>query len=306
MPNPKVTAALDAMEGVEVLSPQNVEELDAHIDDGLRADVLFVMGARDPALSRADRLGARWVHIGATGIDGLAPEVLINRTVTCGRGLSAVPIAEFVMASILAFEKQLPSLWLSAPPERRGSIRLGELSTKTLGLIGLGGIGLAVARRALAFDMAVLAVRRSGAPSELPGVTVLDSLDALLPRVDHLVLAAPATAETSSLIGVPALGLIKQGVHMVNIARGSLIDQDALRGALDDDRVALASLDVTDPEPLPEGHWMYSHPRVHLTPHISWSSPDAPRRLVASFVDNLVRFLSGQPLEGVVHAEHGY
>jgi phosphoglycerate dehydrogenase-like enzyme len=95
-------------------------------------------------------------------------------------------------------------------------------------------------------------------------------------------------------------------VHLVNIARGSLIDQDALRVALDRGWVALASLDVTEPEPLPAGHWLYTHPKVRLSPHISWSMPDASSILVATFVDNLRRYERGEPLEGVVDVAAGY
>jgi len=92
----------------------------------------------------------------------------------------------------------------------------------------------------------------------------------------------------------------------VNIARGGLIDQDALRVALDDGRVAVASLDTVEPEPLPAGHWLYSHPRVRLTPHVSWSSPEGGRRIFELFLENLGRYLQGEPLEGVVDPVERY
>jgi phosphoglycerate dehydrogenase-like enzyme len=99
---------------------------------------------------------------------------------------------------------------------------------------------------------------------------------------------------------------MKPGVHLVNIARGSLIDQDALRQALDSRRVAMASLDVVDPEPLPDGHWMYGDRRVRLSPHISWSSPGSQFRTVEMFLDNLRRYRAGEPLHGVVDLDAGY
>ena len=99
---------------------------------------------------------------------------------------------------------------------------------------------------------------------------------------------------------------VKPGVHLVNIARGSLVDQDALRDALDAGRVAMASLDAVDPEPLPAGHWMYEHPKVRLSPHISWSMPGASDILVRTFVENVRRYQAGQPLEGVVDVDAGY
>ena len=132
-----------------------------------------------------------------TGIDNL-PAVCFEhgRTVTCARGLSAVPISEWVLAQILTFEKRLPSSWMTEPPEK-WAIRtppLGELYGKTLGLVGLGGIGEAVAVRALAFGMRVVAVRRTSRPSAVAGVEVLPDLDQLLAAADHLVLAAPGHA----------------------------------------------------------------------------------------------------------------
>src|SRR5262249_61973902 len=99
---------------------------------------------------------------------------------------------------------------------------------------------------------------------------------------------------------------VKAGGHIVNIARGWLIDQEALRRALDDDRVAMATLDTVTPEPLPEQHWMYSHPKVRVTAHVSWSSPHAWDRMLQCFADNLARFAAGEPLEGVVDPDAGY
>jgi phosphoglycerate dehydrogenase-like enzyme len=289
-----------------VVTVDDIEDLHARIAEGFRADAMFVMGSQDPALCRLDDLGVRWVHVGAAGTDGLTQHVFDGRTVTCGRGVSAVPIAEFVLASILAFEKRFPDTWLERPPDRWASARLGELATKSLGIIGLGGIGTAIAQRALAFDMDVVAIRRSPRPSPIAGIEIVGELEDLLSRVDHLAIAAPATPATEHLIDARTLQAVKPGIHLVNIARGTLIDQDALRVALDDGRVALASLDVTDPEPLPEGHWMYHHPAVHLSAHVSWSSPQASGRLVGAFVDNLHRFVAGEPLDGIVQAEHGY
>jgi phosphoglycerate dehydrogenase-like enzyme len=100
--------------------------------------------------------------------------------------------------------------------------------------------------------------------------------------------------------------MVKPGVHLVNIARGGLVDQEALLVALDDGRVARATLDVTDPEPLPEGHWMFTHPKVRLTGHISWSSPAGFEPLVAAAIDNLGRYLRGEELLGVVDRAEGY
>jgi phosphoglycerate dehydrogenase-like enzyme len=207
---------------------------------------------------------------------------------------------------MLAFEKQFPATWLSESPEHWNLAHLGELAGKTLGLVGLGGIGMAVATRALAFDMHVRALRRTSKPADDPRIEIVTDLADLLATADHVVLAAPGTAATRHLLDAGAFAQMKPGAHIVNIARGSLIDQDALRVALDNGRVALASLDCVDPEPLPAEHWMYSHPKVRLSAHVSWASPNATARMFASFASNLRRYVDGQPLEGVIDVDEGY
>ena len=116
----------------------------------------------------------------------------------------------------------------------------------------------------------------------------------------------PQRARTRHLLDAGVFAHVKPGVHIVNIARGALIDQDALRIALDDGRVALATLDTVDPEPLPAGHWMYEHPGVRLSAHVSWYTPALQRTAVEIFVENLGRFLRGDPLLHVVDPAEGY
>jgi phosphoglycerate dehydrogenase-like enzyme len=275
------------------------------LPDDLRGEVLVASHRAANLVELCDR-GVEWVHFFGTGVDGMPVEILADRVVTCSRGAGQVPISEWVLAMMLAFEKRLPDAWIHEPPDLWSWTELGGLQGKTLGLVGLGGIGSAIATRALAFDMEVLATRRTDAPSPIEGVTVVGSLDDLLPVADHLVLAAPATERTHHLIGAPQLGQVKPGVHLVNIARGALVDQDALRVALDDGRVAMASLDVCEPEPLPAGHWLYEHPKVRLSPHISWSSPVLGGRIVELLVENVHRYVEGRPLEGVVDPVERY
>jgi phosphoglycerate dehydrogenase-like enzyme len=284
----------------------DVEVIDAGADpppSDLRADVLF--GGWGPhSLEYARHVD--WVHLAGTGIDSYPREMFDGRTVTNARGASAIPIAEFVLAAMLAFEKRLPETWIHEPPEHWNFAPLGWLNTRTLGLVGLGGIGLATAERALPFGMKVRALRRRPEPSPLEGVEVVGSLEELLPEADHLVLAAPATPRTRQLIDAETLALVKPGVHLVNIARGALVDQDALRVALDDGRVAMATLDTVDPEPLPEGHWLYSHPKVRLSAHVSWASPAGMARTLEIFLDNLRRYAAGEQVLHVVDADEGY
>lgn len=270
-------------------------------------EVLLALPWGTPNLERVLERGVRWVHILGTGVDRFPLPLLGDRLVTCSRGGSAVPIAEWVLATILAVEKRLPEAWLREPPAGGWHMGgLGGLAGKTIGLVGFGAIGRAVAVRALAFDMRVRACRRTGAPPLVEGVELVPTVAALAATADHLVVAAPATAATRHLVDAAVFAVAKPGLHLVNVARGSLVDQDALRIALDDGRVAMASLDAVEPEPLPPGHWMYTHPRLRLSPHVSWNAPGALEELVDRFIDNLRRQRSGQPLAGIVDLDAGY
>jgi phosphoglycerate dehydrogenase-like enzyme len=276
------------------------------VPPGVEGEVLLTLPWGSPNLAQALG-GVRWVHALGTGVDRFPLHLLDGRLLTCSRGRSAVPIAEWVLAVMLAFEKRLPDSWIhGVPPEGWSRGALGALCGKTLGLVGLGGIGAAVAARALPFGLRVRACRRTVAPSPVAGVEVVGSLAELAATADHLVLAAPSTTATRHLLGRDVFAVIKPGAHLVNVARGALVDQDALRAALDDGRVATASLDAVEPEPLPAGHWMYDHPRVRLSPHLSWRMPGAADVLIEAFIENLRRWRAGEPLAGVVDPQAGY
>ena len=272
-----------------------------------RAEVLLTLPWAGPNLPDVLARGVRWVHVLGTGVDAFPFHALGDQRLTCSRGASAIPIAEWVLAVMLAFEKRLPAAWIDAPPADGWSrMHLGGLYGKTLGLVGIGGIGSAVAERARAFGMTVRAHRRSDHPAPVAGVELASSLRDLVASADHLVLAAPATPATRHLLDRAAFAALKPNAHIVNIARGSLIDTDALHEALDAGRVAMASLDAVDPEPLPAGHWLYTHPRVRLSPHVSWNMPGAAELLLDAFIANVRCYAAGEPLTGVVDPAEGY
>jgi phosphoglycerate dehydrogenase-like enzyme len=277
--------------------------------DGLQADAFFggYMGWED-IVRWLDAGGVQWVQLSGTGVDNVPPDVFAGRTVTCARGASAVPISEWVLAAMLAWTKRFPETFLSEPPKYWNFPipPLDRLEGSTVALVGLGGIGESVARRALAFGMHVRAMRRTATPTPIAEVEIVTTLDELLPGAQHVVLAAPATAKTRHLLDADAFGLMTPGVHLVNIARGALVDQDALRAALDDGTVAMATLDTVDPEPLPAGHWLYDHPSVRLTAHVSWYTPELQQAAVEIFVENIGRHQRGEPLLHVVDATEGY
>ena len=276
------------------------------LDERVRGEILLTLTWGTPNLGAVVKRGVQWIHTIGTGVDKFPLEHVADRTLTCARGANSAAIAEWTLAMMLAFEKHLPEMWIDQPPERWNTANLGGLSGKTLGIIGLGSIGQAIAVRALSFGMHVRAIRRTQASSPLPEVSLAKDLPDLLASADHLVIAAPATPETHHLVDAESLRLVKPGVHLINIARGSLLDQNALQSALEDGRIARASLDVADPEPVPQGHWLYSHPRVRLSPHVSWSTPNGIERLVETFSDNLRRYLLGETLQDQVDLSRGY
>jgi len=280
---------------------------DGTLDAGVAGDVLLTSPTSSPTLPEVLRRGVRWVHLIGTGVDRFPLHLLATDvTLTCSRGGSAIAIAEWNLAMMLAFEKHVPDSWFDTPPDRWFHANLGTLYGKTLAIVGLGGIGERTASLARPFDMRIKAMRRSLRPADTPGVEVVATLAEVLDGADHVVIAAPLTIETRHMINRESIGWMKPGVHIVNIARGGLIDHDALRVALDSGHIARASLDTVDPEPLPDGHWIYAHPGVRMSPHISWSMPHAQGKLIDRFRENLRRYLDGHALDDVVDVQLGY
>lgn len=257
--------------------------------------VLLVTNGKLRSLTRtrpawADEL--QWMHMWPTGLDGAPDWLFCLPHVTVSRGAAATAIAEYVLAAMLDFEKALPEIRVTSP-DGWVSSRPGGLLGRSLGLFGFGEIGRAVADRAIAFGMKVRATRRqSNAPA--PAGVEFVSLDELCATSDHLALCAPLTQDTTGIFDEARLAGCRQGMHLINVARGALIRPDALRHALDN-RIARASLDVWNEEPPPQGHWVYAHPRLHLTPHTSFRSPTTDARLREILEQNLSAWLSSRP-----------
>nr|WP_218061538.1 NAD(P)-dependent oxidoreductase [Ameyamaea chiangmaiensis] len=267
-----------------------------------------------PSWQAASGGGPSWVHTVSAGVDGFPSWLLRDRLVTCGRGDSAAPIAEYVLGAILVRAKRLDTLrpacaqsWLEGAALVKDGHPLTSPEGQVLGLAGFGAIGRAVAVRARAFGMRVLAWRRGPwTPGDDDGVEPVATLGELAARSDHLVLALPLTADTTGIVGEDVLRRARPGLHLINVVRGDLVDQAALLRALDRGDVNFATLDVTSPEPLADGHPFYTHRSVRLTPHISWSGGAARQNGVRRIVDNIERFLEGRPLRDVVDAARGY
>ncbi|CRM91188.1 MULTISPECIES: D-isomer specific 2-hydroxyacid dehydrogenase family protein [Pseudomonas] len=243
--------------------------------------------------------GAQWVHLVSSGID-FYPQWLFNGPpVTTSRGSAADNLAEFALAAIFAASKHLPDIWVKDSHWNFTPLR--PLKGTTLGLFGFGAIGERLAHKAQALGIKVIALRHSQAPFA-PGVEAARDIHDLFARADHLVLAAPLNEATRNIVDRDVLARAKPGLHLINIARGGLLDQEALLEALDNGRIGLASLDVTEPEPLPDGHPLYSHPRVRVSPHTSAISTNSRQEIADTFLANLHRYLRGQALENLVTA----
>jgi phosphoglycerate dehydrogenase-like enzyme len=261
-----------------------------------------------------------WLQCSGAGVDGLLPTGVLDADsgviVTTATGVHATTISEYVFGSILMFNRNWQEMvrlqdhhvWpLSASWYNLGA---RELVDQTVGIIGLGHIGRRVAQLARAFGMHVLATRRTVSNGEKdPDVDQLypmEQLQELLRLSDYVVLAVPLTQETEKLMGEAELRVMPRNAYLVNVARGRVVDEEALIRALQERWIAGAGLDVTEEEPLPANSPLYSMPNVILTPHISGLSAHYDKRLTALFAENLQRYRSGQPLRNRYDPGRGY
>jgi phosphoglycerate dehydrogenase-like enzyme len=288
---------------------------EADIDLARSADVAFALALPKDAVAGATRL--KWVHCSGHAVGHFPLAELAARaiTVTNSRGVQAVPIAEHAMACILALARRLPQtmrdqqerLW--RPNELIGTVSPWLLSGRTLAVIGVGTIGEAIAVRAKAFGMRVMGVRRHperGRPAGFDDVLGSVDMDRVLEVADVVVVAAPLTAETTLLLDADAIAKMKPDAIVVNIARGQLIDEEALAAALLQGRLGGAALDVFTTEPLPGSSPLWSMPNVIVTPHNSGFRAGHFDAVIDLFSDNLTRFERGDELRNVVDLNAGY
>lgn len=294
-----------SLPGVEVLS------LPRGLPSDLPGDVQVLLAAPHTDFRDAPEPPAGWpfglcfVQLVTSGLDYFPRWLFQDLPVASARGSTAESIAEFALAAIFAAAKQLPQVWIEHA-EHWQQRPLASVAGSTLGLFGFGSIARELAPKAQALGMQVLALRRSAQPFEVPGVQPVADLHQLFARADHLLLAVPLTEQTRRIIDADVLAAAKPGLHLINIARGALIDQPALVQALDTGRIGLASLDVADPEPLPAGHAFYRHPRIRLSPHTSANSPRVYLNIARLLGRNLQRWSDGLPLENPVEIQRGY
>jgi phosphoglycerate dehydrogenase-like enzyme len=280
------------------------------------ADAAFTPFIDRDAFASATRL--RWVQSPAVGVGSLMfPELLASAVViTSARGIRARSMAEHVLGVTIALARQLPAAiraqaahrW--AQEELEGpSVDVRTLQGQRLGIVGLGAIGLELVKIAAPFGFVISAIRRRADEPKPDGVDDVwppERLLDLLAQSDVVVLAAPHTPETKRLIGKAELDRIKRGALLINIARGKLVDDEAVIAALRDGRLGGAALDVFSTEPLPADSPYWDLPNVIVTPHTSGAMQDYWTPLVALFSDNLRRFERGESLRNVVDKVAGY
>ncbi|MGP5226211.1 D-2-hydroxyacid dehydrogenase [Arthrobacter rhombi] len=268
----------------------------------------FFSSALSDAWHAADTLD--WVHVAAAGVDAMLFDGLRQApvTLTNAHGTFSQPIAEFVLASVLAHDKQLH---LSKALQQERTWKHREL-TRTAGsraiVVGTGGIGRATARLLRAVGLQVEGAGRRPRANDPDFGTVFTS-DELADRVgeaDHVVLAAPLTEATRGIVNAEVLAAMKPSAHLVNIGRGALVDEPALIEALRRGEIAAASLDVVAVEPMPEDHPFWGMDNVHISAHMSGDVHGWRDELADQFLDNLDAYIAGRDLANVVDKDRGY
>jgi phosphoglycerate dehydrogenase-like enzyme len=257
----------------------------------------------------ADFPNLDWIQLTGAGYDYLQSEQLNSRVTITNAPLFGIPIAEYVLWSMLALSRHLSNYasdfharreW----PTNHWQSHVGdELFGKTLGIVGFGTIGQTIAKLGVAFGMQVMATRRSATtPIIVDGVRVLPSeqLQVLLAASDFVVLSLPLTAANLHLIGVQQFEQMKTGAYLINIARGTIVDQQALIAALQSGKLRGAALDVFEQEPLSADNPLFELPNVFLTPHIAGVTSAYYARTTDYFAENLQRYLDGRPLLNVI------
>jgi phosphoglycerate dehydrogenase-like enzyme len=257
-----------------------------------------VPDSRMPMLAKLPRL--RLIQLMSAGAERVVPHIPPGVMLCNARGAHDVAVAEWIITVILAQLRQLPR-FMAAQREGSWDPAAGQpLAGQTVLIVGYGSIGEAVERRLVPFEVTVERIARRARP----GVSGLDELPAALSRADIVILLVPLTPATAGLVDARFLGQMRDGAMLVNAARGSVVDTDALLAELSSGRLR-AALDVTEPEPLPEGHPLWSAPGLLLTPHVAGAMTTGMPRVMALIRDQLIRYAAGEPLLNVVGSQ-GY
>jgi phosphoglycerate dehydrogenase-like enzyme len=299
----------------EVLTLENRTRLsDAEIERLLpEAEVLFSFGF---PIEWVDKLAnLKWVQLASAGSDAMQRMGLLEMRpdllLTTASGVHEIPISEHIVAMILFFSRRFNIAVRNQPAHTWSRFQADEAYGKTALLIGYGPIARRTAAICKALNMRVLVVRGS-ISEQAPGDGLADTfypnsvLNRVLAESDYVIVAAPLTNSTRSMLGAAQFEAMKPSAVLINISRGAIVDEEALIAALREGRLAGAGLDVFAQEPLPESSPLWDMPNVLITPHTSGSNPHYNERATAIFADNLARYVNGQPLRNRVLRERGY
>lgn len=241
----------------------------------------------------------KWVHVMWAGLDSLLFPALVESpvTLTNGRGVFARSLAEFVIAGMLWFAKDIRRMRRQQREQRWEKFLVEELHGKQLGIIGHGSIGRAAAALATAFGMKVIGVGRSSPPEEF---------DEVIEKSEYILVSTPLTPETRGLVGEAEFRRMRPEAVLINVGRGPVVEEAALIAALQEGRIRGAVLDVYDQEPLPPGHPFWSMENVLLSPHCADNTPTWLDEAMQLFLENFARYSAGEPLKNVVDKKAGY
>lgn len=265
------------------------------------ADVMLVGAVPRELFEEVFAMAPRleWVHVMWAGLDSLLFPALAQSpvTLTNGRGVFARSLAEFVIAGMLWFAKDIRRMRRQQRERKWEKFTVEELHGRQLGIIGHGSIGRAVAALATAFGMKVIGVGRRSPREEF---------DEVIAASDFILVSAPLTPETRGLIGEAEFRRMRPGAVLINVGRGPVVQEEALIAALRDGRIRGAVLDVYDEEPLPADHPFWSMENVLLSPHCADNTPTWLDEAMQLFVENFERYVKGEPLKNIVDKEAGY
>ena len=274
------------------------------------AEIIYGFGLPGDVINRAPKL--KWIQTISAGADRYLNNDLRNsRVILTGvKGMHAATIGEFVVGEMLMFAKGAPSCFQQKQMKQWKPFMPSVLHSKTVGIIGLGGIGREIARISKAFSMKVLATHRSATRAEharyVDEIYPVDDLTGLLGESDFVVLALPLTQETTAMIGEKQLRSMKPTAFLINISRGRIIDEAALILSLEEHWIAGAGLDVFEAEPLPANNRLWELPNVIFSPHIAGGMDNYVEQATAIFCDNLKRYIAGKKLLRMVNKQRGY
>lgn len=285
---------------IEIVASEDLQKLHAEIPG---AEVVLLAPRHGRLLTDLGRdlSVTKWIHALGAGVEAL-PFDLLRRSeiiVTNSRGLYADALGEFAIAGMLWFAKDLRRLVRNQDARRWERLDVERLEGKTVGVIGYGGIGQAVGRRATALGMRVISVRRQ---QEFGDATI----DDVIAEADYLVLSTPLTPATFHLLNRERIAAMRPEAVVINVSRGKIADEKALIEALEAKKIRGAALDVFETEPLPADSPLWALENVLISPHSADHTPDSHQRVMTFFIENLRRYQRGESLENVVDKEQGY